>query len=66
MIEQCIVGNFEVFVMGLVMGGVVYALATWSLGWVERHITIAQKERDLALGEALLKMQEELDNKNGI
>lgn len=58
-----LVTRTDIFCAGLLLGGVVVVLARWVEGYMERKFSVDQKKLDLMLGEALMKMKAQLDDK---
>ena len=59
-IKTQLVTSFDIFILGLLIGGLLVVIARFAEQFLDKRILMEQKKSDLLLGEALLKMQKEL------
>lgn len=62
MIEKCIVGNFDIFMAGLVIGGALVIGARALQAWANIKISNNRKRLDIELDRAILRMEQERGN----
>ena len=62
--SRILVSKFDVFIWGVVLGGLTVALAKMAETWFHNKLILDQKKLDIVLAEDLLKMKEKLDDRN--
>lgn len=53
----------DILCTGMLLGGIVVIVSRWANEFLERKFSVDQKKMDLMLGEALMKMKAELEDK---
>jgi len=58
-----LINNLDILCIGALVGGAFVTLFNWFQKYMETRFSISQKKLDIILGEAIIKMKIDLDDK---